>query len=204
MFSHSDDTVDIGVVPTLPSNEFDFKMMPTEMLTTKHSFAELHLGEGSDIFFLGLFTGYYGQHRNNPIARFGHVAMFPEDKISWRDNASSPAEMVDLYLVEAQSYGGNSGSPVFFFLGADRTPGSLVVGHPVIKLAGIMRGSFGQLSPIDIMQTPTGGIALSKQNIGIAAVTPSYLLHEILFSDELKKIRAQHAAQKTDGDLGTP
>jgi hypothetical protein len=29
-------------------------------------------------------------------------------------------------------------------------------------------------------------------NIGIAAVTPSYFLHDILFSDELKKFRADH------------
>jgi len=33
---------------------------------------------------------------------------------------------------------------------------------------------------------------VSAQNIGIAAVTPSYLVHDILFSDELKKLRAEH------------
>jgi hypothetical protein len=193
VFINSDPTVDIAVVPALPNADvFDFRTIPDDLLTTKGSFAELHIGEGSDVFFVGLFVDYYGEHRNNPIARFGHVAMFPEDRIPWRDDASKPSELVQLYLLETQSYGGNSGSPVFFFLGSDRVPGSLVVGPPVIKLAGIMKGYFGQSSPLKFVQTPTAAIPLSTQNVGIAAVTPSYLLHDILFSDELKKFRADH------------
>ena len=35
-------------------------------------------------------------------------------------------------------------------------------------------------------------VPYSSQNVGIAAVTPSYLLYEILFSAELKKYRADH------------
>lgn len=51
-----------------------------------------------------------GEHRNNPIVRFGRVALLPEDKIPWQENGKS-AESVELYLLETQSYGGNSGSP---------------------------------------------------------------------------------------------
>jgi hypothetical protein len=189
----ADPTVDIAVVPSLPPvDQFDFKIIPEDMLITKDSFSELQIGEGSEVFFTGLFMSYYGEHRNNPIVRFGRVAMLPEDRISWRVDASKPADMVQLYLLETQSYGGNSGSPVFFFLGADRTPGALMVGPPVIKLAGIMMGSFLDSMPIGFAQTPTATIPFSRQNNGIAAVTPSYLLNEILFSPELKKTRAAY------------
>jgi hypothetical protein len=36
------------------------------------------------------------------------------------------------------------------------------------------------------------------QNIGIAAVTPAYLLRDILYSDELKKLRADHPIKPTE------
>jgi hypothetical protein len=79
-----------------------------------------------------------------------------------------------LYLLETQSYGGNSGSPVFFYLGHDRFPGQLVVGPSEIWLAGVMRGTFLNGSPIQFLQSPTATIPFSTQNIGIAAVTPSF------------------------------
>ena len=88
-----------------------------------------------------------------------------------------------------QAYGGNSGSPVFFL------PGLLHFGtEPASpeKLIGIIRGNYGEFSPIVFLNTPTATLPLSRQNIGIAAVTPAYLLHDILFSDALKKLRAEH------------
>src|SRR5664280_2800196 len=44
--------------------------------------------------------------------------------------------------------GGNSGAPVFFYLGADRVPGQLMIGPEEIRLAGVMRGTFINGSPI--------------------------------------------------------
>jgi hypothetical protein len=166
---------------------FDFQFIPDEMLTTKDTFKELNISEGSDVFFTGLFAQFIGQARNYPIARFGKVAMMPAEKIPWRDTEGQPVEMVDLYLLETQSFGGNSGSPVFFYLGSDRIPGSLVVGAPIIKLAGVMKGTFRDASPL--VMANQNIIPLSLQNVGIAAVVPSYHLHEILFSDPMKSLR---------------
>jgi hypothetical protein len=190
---HCDPTVDIAVVPAYPNETlFDFRVLPDDFLTTKASFREWNISEGADVFFTGLFVPHYGEHRNFPIARFGRVAMIPEERIVWRDDPSQPPQRVELYLLETQSYGGNSGSPVFFYLGADRSPGSLVLGEPVLKLAGVMRGNFNEPRPIGLVMTERATIPVpySTQNVGIAAVTPSYLLHEILFSTELKKQRA--------------
>jgi len=192
VFEHSDPTVDIAVVPAFPSTSvYDFKMIPTEMLALK-SESDLNISEGTEVFFTGLFTSYVGEHRNNPIVRFGKVAMLPEDRIAWQENGQ-PLQLVELYLLETQSYGGNSGSPVFFSFGADRNPGSIIVGPPVLKLAGIMKGSFNENRAIGFVQpAAVPPIPVSSQNIGIAAVTPAHLLHEILFSDGLKRLRSEN------------
>ena len=94
---------------------------------------------------------------------------------------------MDLYLMESSSYGGNSGSPVFFYLGADRQPGALILGSPVLRLAGVMMGTFQDIQPVRfIEQAP---VPISVASMGISAVIPAYKLHEILFGEELTKAR---------------
>ena len=184
----TDHTVDLAVIRCVPDQTvFDFQIIPDEMLTTKESFVALNISEGSDVFFCGLFAQFVGQAQNYPIARFGKVAMMPSERIPWQEAEGKPPEMVDLYLLETQSFGGNSGSPVFFYLGADRQPGSIIVGQPVIKLAGVMKGTFRDASPL--VMANQNVVPLSLQNVGVAAVVPSYHLHEILFSDPVKSLR---------------
>jgi hypothetical protein len=194
VYSHpTDSTVDIAVIPILPNESvYDFKAIPEDMITTKESFAGLQIAEGTDVFFLGLFVPYYGQHKNIPVFRFGRVAMFPEQSIRWQDSTSAAPQNAQIYLLEAQSYGGSSGSPVFFYLGSDRIPGRLVLGPPEIRLAGIIRGTFIDTHAVGIVQIPNVPVATYSQNVGIAAVTPSYLLQQILFSAELAKLRADN------------
>jgi len=182
VFTHSDSSVDIAIIPFLPNQEkFDFKFLPEDMITTKEAFKKLKICEGSDVFFTGLFTPYTGSERNYPIVRFGRVALVTDEKIEWQ------GKLMDLYLIEAGSYGGNSGSPVFFYLGSDREPGSIVIGSPILKLAGVMQGTFLDAHEIKVVETKKVPIAVSS--MGIAAVVPGYKLHEILFSDELKEKR---------------
>jgi hypothetical protein len=64
-----------------------------------------------------------------------------------------------------------------------------------------MRGRFNDVEPVRAIESPTVSIPVTTANIGIAAVTPSYFLHDILFSDELKKLRADNPMpqpEKTD------
>ena len=106
--------------------------------------------------------------------------MTPE-RISWN------GVKTELYLVESGSYGGNSGSPVFFYLGADRSPGGITVGPPELYLAGVMKGAFQEGRPIRAV--PTSDTPISVANIGIAAVVPASKLREILYGAELKRTR---------------
>jgi len=170
VFTHSDSSVDIVVIPFLPDQEkIDFKFLPDDSITTKEEFKELKIREGSDVFFTGLFTPYPGAERNYPIVRFGRVALITDEKIEWQ------GELMDLYLIEAGSYGGNSGSPVFFYLGSDREPGSIMIGSPILKLAGVMKGTFLDAHEIKVVETKEVPIAVSS--MGIAAVVPGYKLH---------------------------
>lgn len=183
VFMHSDPLVDIAVIPCLPNQEkIDFKFLPDDMITTRETYKDLHIREGSEVFFTGLFTPHSKTKRNYPIVRFGRVALMTDEKIELE-----PGKEMDLYLIEAGSFGGNSGSPVFFYLGSDRNPGGLVLGPPIIKLAGIMQGTFRDRQEIKVVETKN--VPISFSSMGIAAVVPGYKLHEILFGKELKKKR---------------
>ena len=182
VFLHSDTSVDLAVIPFFPDQtKYDFKFLQEEFITTKDDYTNLKIREGSDVFFTGLFAPFIGAEKNYPVARFGRVALVTDEKIDWMGT------LMTLYLIEAGSYGGNSGAPVFFYLGSDREPGVLFVGRPVLKLAGIMQGTFLDAQEIKIVNTKTTPV--SRSNMGIAAVVPAYKLHELLFSAELRQQR---------------
>lgn len=179
VFLHPKDaTADVAVIPALPDEKrFEFKFLPSELLTSKKDFADLKIVEGSEVFFTGLFSPHVGTRRNYPVIRFGRVAMITDEKVKFGDYEA------DLYLLETGSYGGNSGAPVFFYLGSDREPGSIILGPPVLKLAGVMSGTFLDVQPVRAVETAR--IAVAQSNMGIAAVVPAYKVLEILEGGEL-------------------
>jgi hypothetical protein len=185
VFVHSDTTVDIAVISSYPrQNQFDFLFLPTSFLTTRENFDSLHITEGDEVFFTGMFSQYLGEKANYPISRFGRVSLITNEKVFWNGNYRN------LYLLEATTYWGNSGSPVYFSLqrAPKQQPNMIITGtETIIKLAGIMSGFFGQNVPGGFMQTNL--VPYNLVNFGISAVTPSYLLYEILFSKEVKESR---------------
>jgi hypothetical protein len=190
VFVHSDPTVDIAVVPALlDPTHFEIKMIQDDLIVTKEKFKELKIREGSEVFFTGLFTPFVNTRRNYPVVRFGRVALVTDERI---DFGGVKAE---LYLIETNSYGGNSGSPVFFYLGSDREPGSVVVGNPVLELAGVMSGRFNDAVAVETIETSAKSFV--RPSMGIAGVVPAYKLHEILFSNELMELRSKAPKQKS-------
>lgn len=179
VFVHSTDpTVDIAVIPFVPNERVvDFKVVTDDMLTSKEDFNNLQIREGSEVFFTGLFSPFVGTRRNYPVVRFGRVALIANERIKFVGGDA------DLYLVETGSYGGNSGSPVFFYFGAEREAGSLHVGPPVLKLAGIMSGTFMDNQPIRLVEQVN--VPVAPSSMGIAAVAPAFKLKEILGSPEV-------------------
>lgn len=192
IFEHPDKDVDIALFNCLPDQSiYDFKFIPDDLIANKDVITKNEIAEGDEVFFAGLFTSHIGQKKNQPIIRFGKVALVSDEKIEWKEEGK-PAKFMDLLLLECQSFGGNSGSPVFFQLNPLRKPGQISLGGPIVLLAGIMTGSFLHGNQIQITDTVANLVSL--QNVGIAAVTPADKLHEILFSDEM--IQSRQSIQK--------
>ena len=181
VFTHEDSTVDLAVIPAVPDQQkYDFRFLPEEMITTKEDYLKLNIREGSDVFFTGLFIPHVAQ-RNYPIVRFGKVALVSDERIEFGGVEA------ELYLMKANAYSGNSGSPVFFYFGAEREPGTLTLGQPVLKLAGVISGRFNDVLPVQVVQTDA--VPIVTPSLGIAGVVPAYKLHDILFGEDLKKQR---------------
>lgn len=87
-----------------------------------------------------------------------------------------------MILLESSSYGGNSGSPVYFRI-------NYPDGKSQLALGGVLNGTFRDIAKLEIIQNAVNGIPVTYYNNGISGITPTYLLYEILFSDELKSIR---------------
>ncbi len=187
VYLHPDNTVDIAVIPVRfgpLKSIIDVKSIRSDMITTKDDFNNLHIEEGSEVFFTGLFSPFIGALKNYPIVRFGRVALITNEKIKFVDYEAN------LYLIETGSFGGNSGSPVYFYLGIDRYLGGVYAGPPIFKLAGIMSGTFRDIQKIELIETSK--IPIAPSSMGIAAVVPAYKLHELLFGNELKLMREKN------------
>jgi len=189
IFVHEDSDVDIAVFRCLPDeNVFDYRFLSSELIADKEVIEKYGIMEGDEVFFAGLFTAHMGQKRNQPIIRFGKVALMPEEKVAWPEEGKPP-KLVDLYLMECLSFGGNSGSPVFFQLNPFREPGSVKLGKPQMFLAGVMKGHFQGANQVQITKSISN--LTSLQNIGISGVIPASKLHEILFSRDVIELRAR-------------
>ena len=180
---HNDPTVDIAVLPWAPDQSLhEFKLIGLEMFVTSEIMTTEKVAEGDEIFFVGLLPQYYNTRRNEPVTRFGRLALIPEEKIA------SPEGPIDLLFAECQSFPGNSGSPVFLQFGPIRQAGTIVVGGDRLMLLGIMKGYFYQSGKVNIHPVTTLELAF-QENIGIAAITPVQKVHEILFSEVLVQQR---------------
>jgi hypothetical protein len=108
-----DNRTDVAVTRWSFQNEyFDYFPLPLYGSVVGASHTE-HLkrrgaGLGQEIAIIGLFRHHRGMQQNEPIVRVGHIAAMPEEKVrtEWCND-------IEAYLVETNSIGGLSGSPVF-------------------------------------------------------------------------------------------
>lgn len=101
---------DVAVLPlNLNLADYDFTSVAVEMFVTPKIMADDDIGIGDDTVMVGRFIGHDGKQRNIPSARFGNVAMMPENI---KDVAGSEHYA---FLVELRSMPGYSGSPVYIY-----------------------------------------------------------------------------------------
>ncbi len=181
LLTHPDKDVDlVAILQYPPQDEYDYLYIPQEYFTNNEILNEKNIREGAKVFFSGLFTNLYtnysSEQKNYPILRFGTISFLPNEKIIFREIKTPKS--AHLYIIECQSLGGFSGSPVFFEI--DRITPKKLFFTPEIYLGGIMKGHYN-----DIIETQNG--IIRELNAGLALVTPCYLLKEILDTDIAKK-----------------
>lgn len=158
--------------------------------------SEMPLGVGDEVYVVGLFAPHAGSTKNLPIARFGHIARMPSEPV----RISRPGgTTVDLqgYLVENRSWGGLSGSPVYWSkpgisLKPVELPAEAGASGPVLvpmpmqntALLGLVSGHF------DIRQAAetTGdvlGVVTTPINAGITVVTPAHDIASLLDREDV-------------------
>ncbi len=148
---------------------------------------------GEQMYFIGLFTPFYGANENIPICRFGHLSMLPDEPIVFGKEGAE-----HLYLMETEAFGGNSGSPAFFSFNQGygaRRMSEIKSGQPLfsntehtgILFAGVVKGYFKDWSEVIVVNSAV--TPYSSQNTGIAAIVPASYLYEMLFSKKEQEFR---------------
>jgi V8-like Glu-specific endopeptidase len=163
---HHDTTVDLAIILFTPQkNDYAAQCISDDIILEKDKYFQKKINEGTRAYFAGLFTPFEGRNRIYPILRFGHIALIANEKVKW---VFGNTEMI---FVEMSSFGGNSGSPVFFEFDE-------VNGGKSIILGGILSGTFRDLAEVKVIENNSTQVAI--YNNGITGVVPAYYLKELL------------------------
>jgi hypothetical protein len=184
VLTHPDKGVDLAATVLYPSQDhFDYLYILQDYFTNSDILNQKNIREGSKAFFAGLLANFhYGKQRNYPVLRFGYISLLTEEKIEIKKSPATDSTIQGhFYLVECQSLGGFSGSPVFFE--RDRITRERAYFTPEMYLGGVMMGHFNDVQNLE------RGMEL---NVGLALVTPCYLLEELLQSEQAKRDREKY------------
>jgi hypothetical protein len=215
----TDDSVDVAVVPWLPSiDEYDFQVFPESSFLTDKIIETENIGVGDEVFIAGLFTELSGKQKNVPVTRVGNVAMMPGEPIVSKDWPPMLG-----YLIEARSIGGLSGSPAFVrsTVSWQLPDKSFVTGAGPYWLLGLVHGHWKVQPDDNIDAFMDENAAFGKINMGIAIVTPAKDILAVINHPELIDMRnqitqkvkrksqialdsAEPVVQKTKGDAIIP
>jgi hypothetical protein len=183
-----DPSVDLAVLLFSPGKPYWYMPLAQQMQADESRLQDLGVGIGDEIVIAGLFTRRTGREKNLPIVRFGNIAAMPEEPLY----DSKTGLDYQAYLIEARSFGGLSGSPVFVYFGGDRMVSGVVreqppKGYRMLILLGILRGHWEHEEPVPFASAFSD--ESPKINWGIAVVTPATELLKLLRSEEFVKVR---------------
>jgi hypothetical protein len=170
--------------------EIDFEAIPVVSFLSDETRINQGIGEGDEVFMVGLFSHHTGDQKNLPIIRTGTIAMISDELIQTQKFGS-----IEAYLIEARSIKGLSGSPVFVLkqngiqIGNHVVPSSKVALH----LLGLMHGHW-DLNPGESVDVDDAEGGADSVNVGIAIVIPAKHILETINCKELVKFREEQEA----------
>ena len=206
-------SVDAAVTPSFlpPSAQFAPIPLHTFLTAGTRALASGAIGPGSEAFITGLFTKMTGRAKNIPLMRMATIAMMPDEKIPNIKIGDYVGES-EVYLLEARSLGGLSGSPVWAMTTAtipitDKNTGekAQLAGFGQFFFLGLMNGHWlirereSNDVEIESVREEEGSIAT-----GISVVVPAHKILEVLRHPELEAMRyGHHAARLAAGGTTT-
>jgi len=170
------------------------------------------VGIGDEVWFVGLFVQHAGRSTNLPIARFGTLAAMPTEPVRMKRYGGSTTFDAFAYLVECHSWGGHSGSPAFWSVGAYVPQvidgfGPVAVQTKISAFLGLVSGHFGirqrATTTGDILMEGEGSIE-TELNAGIAIVTPASEITALLMREDLVNERDQLIKREVEQPTATP
>lgn len=191
----TDRTADVAAIRIVMEPDDDYLSIALNDFVTKEDIERKIFDIGDEVFTVGLFTPAPGNTRNMPIVRHGNLAMIPEEQLQ------TDLGYADVYLVEARSIGGLSGSPVFVRptipVANVRGPGGIempVFGVGTMKLLGLMQAHWdieeSEMNKAKIVHNRKRGV-----NLGIGIVVPAMKIIETLNHPQLVKLRRKEEEQ---------
>jgi hypothetical protein len=194
-FHPTDDSADVAIISVDVDPQADIMGIMVEDFVTADDLANSQgpssqrVGVGDEVFATGLFTAAPGSSRILPIVRHGDLAMIPSEQIE------TELGYADVYLVEARSIGGLSGSPVWV-----RTHIQLVVKHEgklkpanIVgpgKFLGLMHGHW-DIKESDINKALIVHDRKRGVNLGIGIVVPASKIRETIYQPLLVALRKE-------------
>ena len=194
------DTVGINVDRFVgPSPDYTFET--TEDSDGSPIKVESKMLVGLETYFLGLFSQSSGIERALPVAKFGHISRMPSMvDMKHGDGGSFQSEA---YLMEFQSWGGHSGSPVFFLNPTIQNTQMDIQGDWVLKdtnlvhfsgLMGVVSGHFeipqSAVTTEVILETIE-----TRLNSGIAIVTPADTIRNLIMREDVVEDRSDQVRE---------
>lgn len=182
---------DVAVVPLVPdATRYQLRFLQTGMFVTQKNVDDKLIGAGAGVYMIGRFVGYDGKQHNEPIIRFGNMAIGSVVQI-----AHPRGYMQDSFLVETRSLSGFSGSPVLVEL--TEPPNDKGWWQPRgMCLLGIDWGHKRILEPVleKNGEEPVSEGWVVKSNSGISCIVPAWKLLELLNMEVLDEMRRKNDA----------
>jgi hypothetical protein len=197
-FFHPDEVrpSDVAVYPVALDlsviKELDFEAIPVSGFVSDETRISQGIGEGDEVFMVGLFSHHTGNQKNLPIIRTGTIAMISDELIHTQMFGS-----IEAYLIEARSIKGLSGSPVFVIkqngikIGNHTVPSSMITIH----VLGLIHGHW-DLNPGESVDVEDAEGGTDSVNVGIAIVIPAKHILETINCQALVKFREQEEAKR--------
>lgn len=203
-------TDDVAVYPIELEKRFKVEFIKAESFLPKAQHIQpknkfdgvFDLSVGDVAVMIGRMVTHEGKQRNRPIARFGNIAMFPDenDPIQLTNNRTQVG-----FLIDCRSLPGASGSAVLAYLEASRPGGLTLTTTGRGWLLGIDCAHLPRWAKVyePNPEKPSERIEtqyMVEMNSGVAVVVPAWRIMALLNDENLMKERKAREQMETERD----